>query len=391
MDHFHLWYDLKDAELREALVAVVPKKADSYRTIVFEPTSLQWWQQGVASWIWEWINHHPYLSRRIDQEGNGIRNRQLAQEGSVRGEFATIDCSSASDMVSYQFLLSALRLCPHLQVAWEASRSQRAKLTFSNGRQETVELRMSGGMGSALTFPLETLVFCSIVEEAISAVGDDPAKSRYVVHGDDIVVETCYAPQVMNNLERYGFLVNRQKSFTDRKMIWNFRESCGGFYLDGDPVDILKYPRVLKPWVGYVTPWPAQAISIANDAFMYGLSDLRSYVLGKLLSLPESLRPRFTNDIDDSSAIFSVQPTNYHLRRRKGSQLEDPYEHGSVMTRYTERASLLEEVDHFRVYEWLRIATVSRREMSEESPVLQPIAVCRGIDARARWRSQKRR
>lgn len=388
--HFHLDFDFPPGEIREALVSVVPKKATAYRTIVFEPTTLQWFQQGVAAWLWEWINHHPYLSRRIDQEGNGVRNNRLAQEGSVRGDFATIDSSNASDLVSFQFLSSGLRLCPNLRIAWEASRSQSAKLTYTNGRVRKEQLRMSGGMGSALTFPMESLTFCSIVEEAITLQGGNPRKSRYVVHGDDIVVETCYAEGVCERLTHYGFQVNRTKSFIDRKMVWNFRESCGGFYLDGDPIDILKYPRKVTTWVGIVTSWPSQAIAIANDAFMYGLSDLRTYVIGKLLRLPKKLQPMFSSDWSDTSCVFSPSATNFHLIRRKGCQLEKPYVYGTVTTRY-EKASNVREYDAYRLYEWLRIAAVERKKLAVNDEATQAIAVCEGINARARWRQQKLR
>jgi hypothetical protein len=389
--HFHLDFDFLPGDIREALVSVVPKKATAYRTIVFEPTTLQWFQQGVATWLWEWINHHPYLSRRIDQEGNGVRNDKLAQIGSIRGEYATIDSSNASDLVSFQFLSSSLRLCPNLRIAWEASRSQRAKLTYTNGSVRIEQLRMSGGMGSALTFPMESLTFCSIVEEAITLEGGDPRKSRYVVHGDDIVVETCYASAVCKRLTHYGFQVNFEKSFIDRKIIWNFRESCGGYYLDGDPVDILKFPRKVSFWDGIVTPWPSQAISIANGAFMYGLSDLRAYVVGKLLQLPKKLQPLFSDDITDSSCLFSISPTNYHLIRRKGCQWEKPYVHGTVTTRYKRANSVCEKHESYRLYEWLRIATVERRKLAREDPATQAIAVCEGINARVRWRQQKLR
>jgi hypothetical protein len=81
---------------------------------------------------------------------------------------------------------------------------------------------MVATMGSAVCFPIETIVFYSISKAVLQLFGytGDP-----YVYGDDIIVPTKYAGYVMDVLEAYGFVVNREKSFTNPRLA--FRESCG--------------------------------------------------------------------------------------------------------------------------------------------------------------------
>lgn len=340
----------------------VPKDPVKFRTISIESTTLQWFQQGCAQALWRYINTNRYLRRRIDQKGNGIRNSNLAQIGSIRGDFATIDLSNASDGISWTLLRGALTDCPTFLDMWRCGRSYFATLPDAKGRiTETMVLKKAAGMGSPLTFPTECLLFCAIVEEAIMLDGGDPTLSTYRVHGDDIVVETCYAKTVMERLTHYGFIVNKEKSFYEKRMVWNFRESCGGEFLDGASVSRMRLPRVILNWtLGQNTaelPWEPQAISVANDAYFSGLRDLRDWIVSSwLLKLPRHLQPRFSDDMTDSSAIYSPSATNYHLRRvhPNNDLSQDLVVCGGLRTRYKSSALIPDAHADACVYEHLR-------------------------------------
>jgi len=363
---------------------VVPKDATKGRTIVAEPTTCQWWQQGCASALWRYIENHPYLSRRIDQEKNGYENNILAREGSVNGDFATIDLSDASDTVYWPFLLQILAPSQDLQAMCIAGRTGIIHSDLIPG-DGTIAIRKFAGMGSALTFPIECLVFCAIVEEAIELSGGNPHGSRYHVHGDDIVVETHYAEAVLEKLTEYGFKPNLQKSFYKRNILWNFRESCGGEFLDGESIAPIRLSRNFSGWPEKtdfhpVQPWPASLVDLINTSFCV-LDDVRRTCIRKLFELlPKRLWPVF--DYDGTKGIKSFCPSNFHLEKRYNSRLQrmevrcgrwrsthryDERHPSSVLVRELPNANILSDYCLGSwLYEWLREAYVRSRNSNFE-------------------------
>lgn len=202
----------------------VPKSVDKRRTICSEPTTLQFYQQGVKNALVDYIDAHPYLSRRIDLSRPDL-NRDLARRGSIDGSFATIDLSSASDTISLD-MVSAAFAGTWLKTAVLATRS-----THCDVGSEVLALRKAFAMGSALCFPCQCLIFAAVCEYAIQLCDADPDTSLYRVYGDDIIVENKYAATVIYVLESSGFRVNNAKSFVNANT--RFRESCGGDFFNG--------------------------------------------------------------------------------------------------------------------------------------------------------------
>jgi hypothetical protein len=93
-------------------------------------------------------------------------------------------------------------------------------------------------MGSALCFPVEAMVFTTIIFAAIAYERRVPLDRKLIlsfrnkvrVYGDDIIVPVEYVLRVIQFLEAFGLKVNKDKSFWNGK----FRESCGGDYYDGE-------------------------------------------------------------------------------------------------------------------------------------------------------------
>jgi hypothetical protein len=90
-------------------------------------------------------------------------------------------------------------------------------------------------MGNAFTFPLQTVLFTSLVVGAYRAYGrkiiwpSDATVGNFAVFGDDIIVHReCY-DLVVKLLHYCGFTVNSDKSFNSGP----FRESCGTDYFSG--------------------------------------------------------------------------------------------------------------------------------------------------------------
>jgi hypothetical protein len=300
----------------------VPKDSSKMRGITIEPADRTFLQQAYLRSLRAYIRRHPYLSKRINFWQPEL-NKDLAYEGSITGEFATIDLSDASDSVLWNQVCDDCDNLPLLE-ALKQVRSPQVELPDGS----RLSLAKFAGMGNALTFPIECLEFCKIVEQGIRDAGGSVSKSRYRVYGDDIIVESIYYDAVVNALEYNGFKVNKTKSFNSQ--VWRFRESCGGEYLDGQDVCPVRLPRgpLALPnrkkdkdhdTVDYT--WVPTYIDIANSCFEK-LPSVRLYIIHLILNrLPEELYPVFTKD--GSTGLRSDSATNYHLKRRRLSQ-KDP-------------------------------------------------------------------
>lgn len=197
-------------EIHAGKLVTVPKNAKTDRTVMIEPWLNSFVQLGYGQYITERL-------RRVGVDlSDQSRNKALAREGSLTGDLATLDLSSASDTIS-------VGLVEHLlPLDWYLLLSQlRTSIVEVDGTRTT--LQKFSSMGNGFTFPLESLIFWAI---ASSAVGSERSVS---VYGDDIIVPTHKVSAVIEALDACGFSVNLEKSF------WSgpFRESCGGDYLNG--------------------------------------------------------------------------------------------------------------------------------------------------------------
>jgi len=144
-------------------------------------------------------------------------HRKLAQLASETGNMATIDLSNASDTIARNLIKLLLP-----DDWWELLNSLRAHHTLVDDK--SVFLEKFSSMGNGFTFELETFIFRSL----LSTLG---CKIAYVF-GDDIIVETERARDVISALKFFGFTPNEKKTFCEGP----FRESCGGDYFLGEPV-----------------------------------------------------------------------------------------------------------------------------------------------------------
>lgn len=226
-------------------VISVPKTVDTPRIIGIEPTAMQYMQQALKrefEELWEMpslhgrVNFPHHFIRYMDQ----VPNQNLARIGSSIGSLATLDLSEASDRVSNRLVKWLFQAHPHLSMGVQACRSRRADLPGHG----VIPLAKFASMGSALTFPVESMVFLTVIFIGIERALGTPLTVKLIksfighvrVYGDDIIVPVEFAIPVIEALELYGFKVNRDKSFWSGK----FRESCGKDYYDGEDVSLVR-------------------------------------------------------------------------------------------------------------------------------------------------------
>jgi hypothetical protein len=231
---------------RPAKVIDVPKTLKNPRIIAIEPTAVQYCQQAISRQFVQCFENgvpgDPSGSTKYacnlgigmigfkDQEPN----RLLARSGSINGHLATLDLSEASDRVLNLHVVELLARFPHLSGAVQATRTAKADVPGYG----VIPLVKFASMGSALCFPMEAMVFLTIIVSAISYERSALPTRRLInslrgsvrVYGDDIIVPVEYVPVVIRFLQLFGLVVNADKSF------WNgmFRESCGGDYYAGE-------------------------------------------------------------------------------------------------------------------------------------------------------------
>lgn len=207
----------------------VPKTYDVSRSICIEPVLNMLVQKGLGNALERRLRQYFGIDLAVQQ----AKNRDLARIGSETGEFSTIDLSSASDTISWKMIQEFFPR--HMVSLLRILRSPTSAVSLTG---ESLSLNMVSTMGNGFTFPLQTVLFASVVEACAltyestlecprgSTLGD------YGVNGDDIVVPKGIHDAVVRLLSILGFKVNKTKSFHEGP----FRESCGGDFFNGSPV-----------------------------------------------------------------------------------------------------------------------------------------------------------
>lgn len=218
---------------RVSKMSIVPKSATKRRTIAKERTALMWAQQAIKEHLYSHIDSVEGINIHDDSV-----NGHLAVQASIDGLLSTIDLSAASDSVS----LRAFELLFKGSWLYDAIVDTRSTYVEIDGK--LCELPMVNTMGAATCFPVETIVFYSLSKAVLQHFGymGDP-----YVFGDDIIVPTKFVQYVIDVLEQWGFIVNRDKSFTNPRLA--FRESCGCNAIHGidvTPIMVSKFLPIAK-------------------------------------------------------------------------------------------------------------------------------------------------
>lgn len=267
-------------------VIAVPKTANKARIIAMEPCTVQFAQQALLR---EFKREFSGSSHFVDLCDQG-KNQRMAWEGSKTGRLATIDLSEASDRVSVALVEAVFARYPSLLEYLLASRTSRASVPGVG----VIHLSKFASMGSALCFPVESLVFATIAAYAVASNRyrtSRPSSAEYLtlvdevrVFGDDIVVPTLEAPTCLRLLVSLGNKPNGSKSFLDGP----FRESCGRDYMHGDDVTVV-YRRRALPRTRRDVAELVSTVSLRNQLYQAGLWGAARYLdslVGRMIPFP---------------------------------------------------------------------------------------------------------
>lgn len=312
---------LTDKVNRQSSTVFVPKSIKTLRVISKESSSLMWWQQAVSSQLMSFIEGHPYLGSRINFEKQELQ-RDLARQASIDRDLATVDLSSASDLISYDLVrrvFAGTSLYPLLVALRSRTTMLPSKRKFA--------LAKYAPMGSAMSFPVETLIFACVCECAARHMDRDYGvyDARFRVYGDDIICPTTHFGEVAFLLTECGFRLNQSKTFTDSH---HFRESCGGEYVDGYDVTPMKISRKFSSDTASLTTSPElfeNLVSMANTAHAYKFWILRRYIIHLIKA--GGVTPLFSDS--PKRGLVSSEPTNfsakraYNRRRKHGGRWQE--------------------------------------------------------------------
>ncbi len=227
----------------ECIIDTVPKNAKTHRVIAKEPRGNGFLQKGIGA----------HIRRRLRRVGINLDDQTANQNGAKSAyseQLATLDLKAASDSMPIELVYELLPL--DWAFALDAVRSHKAKMP--NG--ETITLQKFSSMGNGFTFELETLVFWAI---SSAVVASKSSGDRVLVYGDDIIVPSAHADEVVQQLAFIGFSVNEDKSF----ITGNFYESCGKHYFKGCDVTPLYQKETIETEV--------ETLRLANRLIRYGL------------------------------------------------------------------------------------------------------------------------
>lgn len=278
---------LEPGDEKPVKVILVPKTLKTPRVIAMEPTCMQYMQQGLLSLFTQELSKNRTAWRFLGWDSQ-VPNQELAQKASISGNLATLDLSEASDRVSNQLVRNLFHHWPHLREAVDSCRSRKADVPGHG----VIRLAKFASMGSALTFPIESMVFLTIVfmakeEELRRPLTKQDIKSMFGqvrIYGDDIIVPVGLAPAVVRLLETFGLKVNRNKSFWNGK----FRESCGGDYFRGHDVTIVRL-RSMFPTNRKHAHEMSSTVSFRNQCYKAGLWKTVRFLddfIGRLIPFP---------------------------------------------------------------------------------------------------------
>lgn len=219
---------IRSTDPSSRLVAV-RKTFTKPRLIAAEPSEHQWCQQN----IWQYIStrsSQTWISNFVRFRDQSL-NQTLCLQASRTGHLATVDLSSASDRVSCHAVGNFFCANSRLLDALRASRTRYLSQDLNPKVPSLWRLRKFSTMGSACTFPVESLMFLGIALASVltyrhmrvtpSSIAS--LSGEVAVFGDDCVIPVDCRDLFYKALEVIDFKVNTAKSYG----IGKFRESCG--------------------------------------------------------------------------------------------------------------------------------------------------------------------
>lgn len=264
------------------------KNISTLRSICMEPVTYQYAQQSVRFWLEKAIERSPlhHFIRIKDQSYNS----EAARLGSMYHDTDTLDLSAASDSLLTEVVR---RVFPSRLLKYLLGTRSRGVILPDGS---TYHPKKFAPMGSACCFPVQSIVYASVILRAycLYLYGERPITPELVrtviglinhdgepsltgmsaarVYGDDLVVDSRVTQTVIAMLTSLGFKVNTSKSFMGSSP---FRESCGGYFVNGMDVKPVSLKLSFKEYIG-ISPGKliSSMVSLANRAHEAGFMTL---------------------------------------------------------------------------------------------------------------------
>lgn len=268
----------------------VPKTIKGPRLIAKEPTAHMYAQLSIMDWI------YAELPSKVAGISINFRDQtlsgEMALEASRTGSHGTIDLKSASDRVSLWLVERLFRRNASLLRAMADCRTQYVDLSIDKKLPSLHKLRKFTTQGSALTFPIQSIVFFIITVGTMMNGHKGTINRRSIariakdvrIFGDDIIAPSDRVEDIIRSLERLYLKVNTQKTHYHGF----FRESCGVRAYKGVDVTpsyvplllsgqrkLAEYPRIIENANNFAKKWLFElsnaVISTIPQSFLNGI------------------------------------------------------------------------------------------------------------------------
>lgn len=217
-------------------VYLVPKDFRGPRLICAESTVNQYLQQGQMLSLMSFMENSRLLKRSIRMKDQSFNQRRARVADS--SDLVTLDLSNASDTLSATLVWYLFADLPNLRRRLFCTRS-----LFATFRNEKIRLYTFSPMGSAVCFPIETLVFWSLSMASLKLVRRHSSvwenASCVSVFGDDIIIPREAMDVLIGTLLTVGCEPNMHKTC----WLTPFRESCGSEWFNGSTITIIRNRR----------------------------------------------------------------------------------------------------------------------------------------------------
>lgn len=304
----------EEGETHSRLLAV-PKTIKGPRLIAAEPTDHMWAQFSIMDKLVHRV-HKGVLRNSITFDSQEP-SRKAALDASTGNGMATIDLKSASDRISLWLVERIFRKNPPLLDLFRACRTSFIDLSIDKKLPSLHRLKKFTTQGSALTFPVQSIIFATIC----IGVGLHKANLRPTcrnvmrigrkvrVFGDDIIIPEDWVETTISALTRLGLKVNLDKThFTGR-----FRESCGIDAYDGCDITPAYIRRFGGPHVSGVT----SVVDCSNNFFTKGLWHTAQMIASTLpKTVGKNIPVRKTSDTSIAFTSFSGDFDHPRIKRR---------------------------------------------------------------------------
>jgi hypothetical protein len=314
---------LREIECPSRLISV-PKTQKGPRLIAAEPVENQWIQQLLLKQF-ELRTPRTSIAECVDFRSQ-TRNQEFARLGSIDGSLATVDLSSASDRLSCWTVERIFRSNLTLLERLNACRTVSVKNAVTSDSFSTLNLKKMSPMGSAVTFPVQSVVYAIMAVASIlystgskvSSSSIKKASNQVSVFGDDIIVPVSALGTLKAMLHHNGLKVNESKTFGTGK----FRESCGSDYFSGEfitPTKVTELPCKATVLTSY-----SSLLEVGNNFHRAGLWNVSTFLLSLIPEQYRKVLPRANMKHGLGTFVYSFCGNEYPAasRRRWNSDLQ---------------------------------------------------------------------